>query len=351
MNSVSQTREYFETWIAGAADGLAQLHALIQRRRKIELIEQPDGSFLVGEFGQRVKEPPLGVEDGALAPSARIRSLFARSTVSIALSPARFVFRPLELPSGAEPFIEGVVRSQIDRLTPWSPNEAEFGWSRPVRESPERITLMVAASSRADVSPLVRSILAAGADRVLLSTRAVGPESPLIPILTDRRAADRGGDQRLQRRLTIALAVAAIALALSYGSWIVVGGLYAGQLAELHRQSADRRAELMNRNGGGATAAIQALDARKVASPSAVMTLEVLSKILPDHVYLTELRVDNGKVQILGVAKDAAILIGLLEQSHRFTRATFYAPTVRNPDGDEIFHVEGHIEPSFAVMN
>ena len=93
------------------------------------------------------------------------------------------------------------------------------------------------------------------------------------------------------------------------------------------------------------------LDARKAASPSAVMTLEAFSKILPDDAYLTELRIENGKAQMSGVARDAAALIGLIEQSGRFTRATFYAPTVRNSDGGETFHIEGHIEPSFAGAN
>ena len=81
------------------------------------------------------------------------------------------------------------------------------------------------------------------------------------------------------------------------------------------------------------------------------MVLEAVSKALPDDAHLTEFRIEGGKVQIAGSAADASALIRLIEQSRRFTRATFFAPTVRGPSGGESFHIEAHIEPSFAVTN
>jgi hypothetical protein len=54
----------------------------------------------------------------------------------------------------------------------------------------------------------------------------------------------------------------------------------------------------MNRRGPAAEKAPKTLEARKWATPSAVMTLESLSKTLPDDERLTEMRIDGGKVQI-----------------------------------------------------
>ena len=53
------------------------------------------------------------------------------------------------------------------------------------------------------------------------------------------------------------------------------------------------------------------------------MTVEALAKTLPDDTHLTELHIEDGKVQIVGLSGDAPALIRLIEQSRRFTRATF----------------------------
>ena len=86
-------------------------------------------------------------------------------------------------------------------------------------------------------------------------------------------------------------------------------------------------------------------------SPAAVMTLEALANTLPEGTHLTELHIEDGKVQIVELSGDAPALIRLMEQSRRFARATFFAPTVRVPSGGETFHIEAHLEPSLGVTD
>ena len=78
-----------------------------------------------------------------------------------------------------------------------------------------------------------------------------------------------------------------------------------------------------------------------------MILLEALSQILPDHTYVTELRLEAGKLRLTGLTRDAPSLIGLLEQSGYFTRASFFAPTTRSPtEPGERFHIEAQIKPS-----
>ena len=88
------------------------------------------------------------------------------------LRPDRFVFKPLDLPQRAAEFLEGVVRAQIDRLTPWSADRAAFGFSPPVAAGSGRIVVTVAATAKAMLAPVMRAFTAWGAHCI---TMAVSP--------------------------------------------------------------------------------------------------------------------------------------------------------------------------------
>jgi general secretion pathway protein L len=344
------------TWIDDVAVGLTLLRVMLRRSHRIELVEQADGSFLVVDMSKpaadRADGPSLRIDESGIADpmSPQMRSLLARSSIDVMLAPSRFIFRSLELPQGARQFLDGVVRSQIDRLTPWSANEAAFGWSEPTDAGNGQIAITVAATARSQVAPIARAAMAARADQVRMSTQ-IGEGEPLgIPVF----AQDIGGgngEQELARGLVAGLALSGLAFMISLGAWLVAGGSDDARMGDLQNRIAERRSELLNQHGPAAEEAIKALQARKWATPSAVMTLEALSKTLPDDAHLTEFRIEGGKVQIAGSATDAPTLIRLIEQSRQFTQATFFAPTVRGPSGGQSFHIEAHIEPSFAVTN
>jgi general secretion pathway protein L len=343
------------TWIDDVAAGLALLGAVLRRSHRIELVEQSDGSFLVGDRSEQTSErdhaPQLRVDDTGFADpiSPGTLSLLARSSVDVTLEPSRFIFRSLELPHGASQFLDGVVRSQIDRLTPWSASEAAFGWSAPTDAGNGQIAITVAATARSQVAPIARAAMAARAHQVRMLTR-IGEEQTLIPVFA-QEIGGGNGEQGLLRGLVAGLALSGLAFAVSLGAWLVAGSGSDARMADLQNRIAERRSELMNRRGPAAEEALKALQARKWATPSAVLVLEALSKTLPDDAHLTELRIEGGKVQIAGSATDAPALIRLIEQSGQFTQATFFAPTVRGPNGGQSFHIEAHIEPSFAVTN
>jgi general secretion pathway protein L len=349
-------RTRLSTWIDDVAAGLTLFGTMLRRSRRIELVEQADGSFLVVDMSRqapkRANGPSLRIDENGMADpiSPQARSLLAQSTVDVMLLPSHFIFRSLELPKGARQFLDGVVRSQIDRLTPWSANEAAFGWSEPTDTGNGQIAITVAATARSVVAPIARAAMAARADQVRMSTRVGEGREPVIPVFAQDIAGGTGG-QGLLRGVVAGLALSGLAFVVSLGAWLALGGGDDARLADLQNRIAERRSELMNRRGPAAEEALKALQARKWATPCAVMVLEALSRTLPDNAHLTELRIEGGKVQIGGSATDAPALIRLIEQSRHFSQATFFAPTVRGPSGGESFHIEAHIEPSFAVTN
>jgi general secretion pathway protein L len=170
-----------------------------------------------------------------------------------------------------------------------------------------------------------------------------------IPVFT--QTSDGADGARLRRGIMIGFGLSVLAFALTLCVWVILGGAYQSRLTELQNHVAERRAALLRRRGSADEQVVQALQAKKRTAPSAVMTIEALAKILPDDTHLTELRIEDGKVQIVGLSGEAPALIRLIEQSRRFTRATFFAPTVRGTGGGATFHIEARIEPSLAVTD
>ena len=144
------------------------------------------------------------------------------------------------------------------------------------------------------------------------------------------------------------LAGAGLFAGVTVAATAVINARLDAQQDEIARQIATARGlgKARDANADSAVAAERELERRKKGAPVIALTLENLSQILPDHTYLTELSVENNKLRLIGVSGDAPALIGLIERSGLFTRASFFAPTTRSPsESGERFHIEAVIQP------
>jgi general secretion pathway protein L len=367
MNILPPIQEGFNRWIdsvAGTVNGLLQR---LQSNHEVRIVEEAPDTFtlqVAGGARNPNRNPNKNPNKKSHLAARRIRiangaldtplpdewmKMLRGSRAELVLRPNRFLFRPLELPKRAVEFLEGVVRSQIDRLTPWTSGEAVFSWTSPVEGPNDRIELTIAATARALITPYVQAIADLGVASVaVLTVPADAPEAAPIKVY-EQRARGVLEIDRIRQALVALLLVSGLAAAgtMMYSTF-ALDSLDEEQQALTQKIKA-RRAAL--RTGPAVTISAQrALERRKQTTPANVIVLEALSQILPDHTYVTELRIEGDKLQIVGVTRDAAALIGLIEQSPHFTHAAFYAPTTRTPgDPGERFHVEAHIKPVFAV--
>jgi general secretion pathway protein L len=356
MNLFPQVLGAFYRWIDSVAGTVNSLFDRLRSKREIQVIETGLDTFTLHAAGDVKKlhlpDHPFrmtdGTIEGALPPGWT--KMLRGSRAEMTVRPARFLFRPLELPKRAGEFLDGIVRAQIDRLTPWSPNEAVYGWTPPTDVPNDRIRLTVASTARVLLTPLVQAFAELGAASVVILTNPGDAGSPSAPIkVFEQRARGVLEIDRIRRALVTLFLLTGLAAAISAGySAFAVDGLDAEQQA-LSRKIAERRAAL--RAGPEfAVSAQRMLERRKQTTPSSVMVLEALSQILPDNTFVTELHIEGDKLQVVGITRDAPALIALIEQSPHFTHAAFYAPTTRTPgDPGERFHVEARIKPIFAV--
>jgi general secretion pathway protein L len=355
MSRLRLVLAWLSRWIDDAALGFLRMDEVLRRGRRLELIEGSDGGFQPmrrDRKGQSVElGPPLHLGGGELIGSipTTTRSLLAGSRVEIVLAPSRFIFRQLELPLRAADFLEGVVREQIDRLTPWRSSVAAFGWSAPDSLDDKRIVVTVAATTRTSLAPIAEALARSRVDLLVMSTaiersNGVGAR---INVLSQRVGAEIKL-RRWRRILVGGLGLACVTSAAAAAAAIFVGGGLAAQQEALQQDIATRRAALVGGRGSEAEQALAALDEKKHATPPDVLVIERLSKTLPDTAYLTALRIEDNKLQIEGLAGDAAGLIQLVEQPRYFTRARFTAPTTNAPgEHGERFHIEAQVESIF----
>jgi general secretion pathway protein L len=357
MTVLSEASALFDEWIASVAGAIDSMIGRYAPRSQIVLGGESTG-VLTAKLKSARRGPVLSdisfrISNGRPSPPlpADWQAAFRGSRVETDLAPAQVLFRPLAFPKQAADFLDGMIRTQIDRLTPWPAEDAAFGWSSPSLSGQERIELMLAATSKQEIEPLIQLAAGLGAQSLTAFAKppAAGDQEKIEKIKVFdqplRSAAHRVLDTPRTLRVVLLSAGAAAAVALLATAYF--GDSFDSEQQQLMQRISQRRAALRLGPDGGS--ALGLLAKRKQTGPSTVVVLEALSQALPDGTYVTELRIDGDKVQVIGMTQDAPSLIRLIEKSPQFARATFFAPTTRgqNEPGEQ-FHIEVRITPSFG---
>ena len=174
-----QIVEIFSLWIDSVAISLHSLFERFGSHREIKLVENEDDTFTFhvvnGAQQGAIPDHRVHLDNGALRdplPTAW-KAALRNSRVEFVLRATRFLFRPLALPKRATDFLDGIVRAQIDRLTPWSASDAVFHWTPPTDVPNDQIHVTIAATARAAIAPFIRIATEFGATACALEPSAV----------------------------------------------------------------------------------------------------------------------------------------------------------------------------------
>jgi len=355
VNFLRRLAVLLSRWMDDVSLAIISISGVIRPVRKFQLVEQEDLAFSVqpsrGRPARRAIGARLRFVEGRIAEDsgAAVGSRLAGGQIDLILARRRFVFRSLELPQQAADFLDGIVRSQIDRLTPWDLSQAVFGCGAPTETSSGRIGVVVAATARSSVMPFIAALETLKPNSIVVSAASDGEKAGTIVYSqqTHRELSMR----RMRRFLIAAPAAAGITAVAAFATWIFVGADLEASRAQVSRQMAERRVALLSGRPGVFEETAAKLAQKKRESAATVIVLESLSQALPDDTYLTELRVADGKLEITGVTREAASLIQIIEQTDQFKNATFFAPTTRAPlEVGEQFHIEAQIVPYFPAL-
>ena len=350
MPLISDAKQFLGAWIDAVSRAVDMVAGRFVRAQQIRLVEGDDGAFtanaIAAKSGAGLPELSFRLDGGSSLP-AEWKAAFRGGRVEAQLQPAQVMTHQLDFPNKAADFLDGMIRAQVDRLTPWSAGDAVFGWSSPVPAANDRIAVTFAATSRRKVDPLLQFAETVDAASVAISAPVANASTPVM--LMDRSLRSViGAAANVPRLLRVILLSSALAAAASLIANAYLGGSLQSELGDLQQRISQRRAAL--RLGADGTASgLGLLAKRKQTTPASIMVLEAISRALPDSTYVTELRIEGDKIQVVGMTQDAPSLVRLMEQSPQFTRATFFAPTTHaaNEPGER-FHIEAHITAYFG---
>ncbi|MEO7149510.1 MAG: PilN domain-containing protein, partial [Rhodanobacteraceae bacterium] len=266
-------------------------------------------------------------------PPEQQRAMFAQACHGIDMADRRLVLllppscalqRRLQLPVVAGSDLRRVIGYEIDRQTPFRPEQVDYDVRVLEVDAPSgQLVVELVAAPRTAIDPLLERLRALGiapdvVDVCVEDTPGVGRIGVNLLSL-----AQRPRRAHPQRRVNAILAAACLLLAvLAMSQWLAnrraaLDAMQA-QVDSLHaqaRQASALREELVNAAGASGF-----LAARKRAMPSALSVLQDLTARLPPDTWLERFSLDaQGGVDLQGESAKAAGLIDTLRASPLLT--------------------------------
>lgn len=308
-----------------------ELAALLPERWRAALVERRDELRVerLDEGGWRLRRVP-GTEDAdqmtlaADAPAeewqAAVARLRARSEVPadlvLVLDGRGVLARHLALPLAAEDNLAQVLAFEMDRQTPFKPEQVRFDHRISARDVQARslgIDLLIAP--RASVDAALAPVQAAGLSLDAIDTLQPDDRRNGYNLLPPEARAERS--QR-DRHLNWILAIVVVLLAWSAMSTSIRNRERALESlgAEVDRVKVEaRRVGLLEKELGEAVSGANFLTELKQSHPVMIDLVRDLTERLPENTALQRLSVTRGEVQIQGVSSEASALITILQKS------------------------------------
>jgi general secretion pathway protein L len=335
-----QFRRFWRWWVGELREcvptGIVQW---LGRLRVAPLVMPEDGGFAVYRFDgarwQRVAKA-AGETPEALANALGAELRKARiERFAVGLLPGQFLARTISLPQAAEENLRYALHYELDRHTPFKPDDVGFDCCVVGRDEKNReIAVNLVIAPKATISQALAGV--AGAGMRVTAVRAGFPEGASLPInLLPHDENGNGHVLRLKRWLPWVL------MAL-LGLTALVLPIYQkrAQIIELQPQvnvatQQAQAADLLHQQLDRAQAEYNYVLQKRYATPTSLQLLAEVTRILPDDTWLQsfELRTmsKSREVQLQGETGVAGKMIELFEQSPLLTGASFKSPVTQAP--------------------
>lgn len=328
---------FFHWWFGQLADllpdwlrssGLRQADALV-----IAPLAVAEGSRRV-RLGMRRngKETVLG-EYGLDEPELERLELPSNAPAILRLAQKDVLEKVLTLPLAAQPRLEQVLAFEMDRETPFAPDEVY--WNHRIEETDRtagRFLVRLVLLPKLTLAPWVSALQRIGITARWAEIGDGSEEDPVLPLpvlpLSDSRAPSHRPSRRLVWPAT------ALCATLAIGAVVVPFVRQAMALAALDREiaagrSAAAEAEKLRADIAQLSSGSRLIEAERNKSGRPIEIVATVTRLLPDDTYLTELNLRERKLSLTGRSAGAARLLGILAGDGNLRDPVFTAPVTR----------------------
>ncbi|MBV0934276.1 PilN domain-containing protein [Marinobacterium weihaiense] len=341
---VGQLRLFWNWWVTELDAAIPERWRQQWQARERRLIWSGTG-FVPVQAGA----VPIAPEQLATDPVVRTWRTRDRGQIRllVLLPSAQLLHKVIQLPAAAEPRLADVLAFELDRHTPFSAEDASFGYRVVRRDRAERridVELFVLPAARRDA--MLKALADAGLSPqwLLPETALAEPERDLHLRQTLNLLPERVRPHRRARWRWPLLVLGAMALLL----------LALFQWQQHHRDQLQARLQPLQQQAEQARAVQVAADRleqgwrflsqRRQAQPARLLLLDELTRRLPDHTWVSRLELEGSDLQLQGESSQASELIGLLEASPWLQAVSFTSPVTVNPrSGKERFSLQAQV--------
>jgi general secretion pathway protein L len=287
------------------------------------------------------------MQRSAVARIARRLDL-RNATLVVRLAESHALRKVVELPLAAEENLRQVLGFEMDRQTPFKPSEVYFD-CRVIDRDAERQRLRgeIVVVPRAVVDGALGTLGEWGlAPEVVDLAGGDGSELGQVNLLPEERTVGRrrsgGALKFLLAGIALGLMGAVIYIALERQAAVAAAMADRVTAAKVDAEAVSGlRQEIKRLVDDG-----RFLRDRKRDDVIMTTTLNELTRVLPDHTWVYQLRLNGGEVQVWGYSSAASEIVSLIEASPAFREVKFRSPVTRDARlGLERFNLSATMGP------
>jgi len=295
------------------------------------------------------KRHELRVESGDDLAAALIRALgdAAGTRRVLLLPPARVLRRVITLPGAARERLQAVIGFELDRQTPFKPDQVHFDYRVLGEEQGgKQIRVELALVPREQLDAALTGLGSLGAALDAVDVRASDGHRAGFNLLPAARRIRRANLWLWINAGLVALSLILLVTAMSQtlANREEAIALLDAQVEE--QRTLARSVTQLRRNLDEAVEGGNFLAKRRAQQPLMIELLNELTRLLPDDTYLERLNFDGQQVTIHGLSSQASALLQALQESERLRDPSLSGPIQPDPRaGKDRFQITAGFGP------